>query len=226
MWIQKSPIPFSMSSFSPAREIFAWGIFAVIVFVVDSPQSTFAQEVIAAPKIQQNQLTEQAEQNVPAKQVSEDAAAAKDAAAVKEQQELHAKLEKYLSGTKWTGNFLMDGKDGLIKERYEILSAKKSEFGDKWNLVARIKYGNKDATLPLPPMDIKFAGNTPVITVDGLFFPGFGTFDARVVIRRGKYAGTWQHDKVGGHLFGTIEKMSDEESKAAQELLKKNKMDD
>jgi hypothetical protein len=139
--------------------------------------------------------------------------------------ELYDRLETYLSGTKWTGNFLMDGKDGLIKERYEILSAKKSEFGDKWNLVARIKYGDHDATLPLPPMDIKFAGKTPVITVDGLFFPGFGTFDARVVIRKGKYAGTWQHGEVGGHLFGTIEKMTDEEIQAVKTLLKKQKID-
>lgn len=144
--------------------------------------------------------------------------------AVKPANKLHQKLEKYLTGTKWAGNFLMDGKDGLIKERYEILSAKKSEFGDKWNLVARIKYGDHDATLPLPPLDIKFAGNTPVITVDRLFFPGFGTFDARVVIRRGKYAGTWQHDKAGGHLFGTIQKMTDKEIEAAKALLEKNKI--
>ncbi|MEL7496690.1 MAG: hypothetical protein AAFN77_03725 [Planctomycetota bacterium] len=123
---------------------------------------------------------------------------------------LEAKLAKYLSGTKWVGNFTM-GDDKMRTERYEILSAEKSEYGDKWNLIARIKYGDKDMSFALPPIDIKFAGNTPVITVDKVFFPGFGTFDARVVIRRGKYAGTWQHDKVGGHLFGTITKMSDEE---------------
>lgn len=220
MWIQKSAIPSSMSNISFMRCIFAPTMMAIIIFAVASQQSAIAQEVIAAPKIEQNQLSEQTEQNKPALQSSEDAAAAK------KQQELYDKLEKYLSGTKWTGNFLMDGKDNMIKERYEILSAKKSEFGDKWNLVARIKYGTHDATLPLPPLDIKFAGTTPVITVDGLFFPGFGTFDARVVIRRGKYAGTWQHDKVGGHMFGTIEKMSDEEMKATQELLKKNKIED
>lgn len=133
---------------------------------------------------------------------------------------LHDKLAKYLSGTKWTGNFTMgDGK--TITEYYEILSAEKAELGDKWNLVARIKYGGKDRTLPLPPIDIKFAGKTPVITVDRVLFPGFGTFDARVVIRRGKYAGTWQHDAVGGHLFGTIERMSDEELDAGQKKVEK-----
>ena len=106
------------------------------------------------------------------------------------EQELIARLEKYLTGTKWTGNFIIEGKDGLINEHYEILSAEKSEFGDKWNLIARIKYGGHDTTLPLPPIEIKFAGKTPVITVDRAFIPGLGTFDARVVIRQGKYAGT------------------------------------
>lgn len=123
---------------------------------------------------------------------------------------LHEKLSKYLTGTKWTGNFTM-GEGKTRTERYEIITAKKGEKGDQWNLVARIKYGDKDMTFPLPPIDIKFAGNTPVITVDRVFFPGFGTFDARVVIRRGKYAGTWQHDSVGGHMFGKIEKMTEDE---------------
>ena len=135
-----------------------------------------------------------------------------------EQKALHDKLAKYLSGTKWTGNFTM-GDDKKITEYYEILSAEKSEYGDSWNLIARIKYGGQDRTFPLPPIDIKFAGKTPVITVDKVLFPGFGTFDARVVIRRGKYAGTWQHDRVGGHMFGTIERMSDEELEASRKKI-------
>lgn len=130
---------------------------------------------------------------------------------------LHDKLAKYLSGTKWTGEFTMTGKKETRTEHYEIISAEKGEIGDYWNLVARIKYGGKDATLPLPPIEIKFAGGTPVITVDKAFFPGFGTFDARVLIRKGQYAGTWAHIgegvNIGGHMFGTIEKMDPEEIK-------------
>ncbi len=137
-----------------------------------------------------------------------------------ETKELHDKLAKYLTGTKWTGKFTLDGKPGTNEEYYEILSAEKGETGDTWNLIARIKYGGKDMTLPLPPLDIKFAGRTPVITIDRLFVPGFGTFDARVVIRQGKYAGTWAHRgegmNVGGHLFGSIEKMTAEELQQAQ----------
>jgi hypothetical protein len=33
-----------------------------------------------------------------------------------------------------------------------------------------------------------------------------GTFTARVLFYEDRYAGTWQHGKVGGHMFGKIEK--------------------
>ncbi len=144
---------------------------------------------------------------------------------------LHQKLAKYLSGTKWSGQFTMSGKAETRTEHYEILSAEKGEIGDYWNLVARIKYGDHDTTLPLPPIEIKFAGGTPVITIDKVFFPGFGTFDARVLIRKGQYAGTWAHvagekgGGVGGHMFGTIEKMDAEEVKKKAEAVKGNTED-
>lgn len=131
--------------------------------------------------------------------------------------ELYAKLEKRLTGTKWIGNFTQTGKDldELTTEEYQILSAKKLDEGEYWSLIVRIKYGKNDMTLPLPPVEILWAGRTPVITIDRLMIPLLGTFDARVIIRGDKYAGTWNHDKVGGHLFGTIEKLpaSDDKKK-------------
>jgi len=136
---------------------------------------------------------------------------------------LHAKLAKYLSGTKWTGQFTVTGSDETKTEHYEILSAEKNEVGDFWNLVARIKYGDHDQTLPLPPIEIKFAEKTPVITIDKVRFPGFGTFDARVLIRQGKYAGTWAHSGgKGGHLFGTIGPMDEEEVKEKTKQVEDN----
>ncbi len=129
-------------------------------------------------------------------------------------QALHEKLSKYLTGTKWTGQFTMSGQAETRTEYYEILTAEKNEVGDYWNLVARIKYGDHDQTFPLPPIEIKFADRTPVITIDKVTFPGFGTFDARVLIRQGKYAGTWAHSGgVGGHLFGVIERMDVDQAK-------------
>ncbi len=129
--------------------------------------------------------------------------------------ELYKKLANRLTGTKWVGNFTVTGQDlgNLTAEEYEILSAKKAEKGEFWNLTVRIKYGKNDMTLPLPPIEILWAGKTPVITVDRLAIPLLGTFDARVIIRGDKYAGTWSHDNVGGHLFGTIEKLPQQPEK-------------
>ncbi len=127
------------------------------------------------------------------------------------------KLAKYLTNTRWTGQFTVTGKDTPpTSEHYEITQAIKAEEGDYWNLVVRIKYGANDTTLPLPPIEIKWAGETPVITVDKVTIPGLGTFDARVLIRGGQYAGTWSHDEVGGHLFGKIEKLEAEPQGSAK----------
>jgi hypothetical protein len=108
------------------------------------------------------------------------------------------KLEKELTGAKMTGQF-------TVKEEYTIESAKKLDEGDLWLIKARIKYGDKDSVFPVP-VEIRWAGDTPVITLDKVAIPGLGTFSSRVIIYDGKYAGTWQHDQVGGHLFGTIGK--------------------
>jgi hypothetical protein len=64
-------------------------------------------------------------------------------------------------------------------------------------------------------LDVKWAGTTAVITLDDLTIPGLGTFSSRVVIDDGKYAGTWRHDKVGGHLFGVVEKLTEQEKEQA-----------
>lgn len=64
------------------------------------------------------------------------------------------------------------------------------------------------------PLEIKWAGDTPVITLTDLAIPGLGTFTARVVIYDNKYAGTWQHGQVGGSLFGRIEKVQQEKAEA------------
>jgi hypothetical protein len=91
------------------------------------------------------------------------------------------------------------------EEEYTITSALKLDEPDMWLLKARVKYGRTDGTYPIP-LEIKWAGDTPVITMTSMEIPGLGTFSTRVVLYEGRYAGTWQHGDVGGHLFGTIEK--------------------
>ena len=128
------------------------------------------------------------------------------------QADLIKKLQETLNGCKMVGSFTVTGKEDVTPkpEEYTITSAMKLEEPDLWMIKARIKYGKTDSTVPIP-LEIKWAGDTPVITLTNLTIPGMGTFSSRVVIYEGRYAGTWQHDKVGGHLFGTIEKLPAEQ---------------
>lgn len=135
-----------------------------------------------------------------------------------------AKLAEYLSGVKFVGSFTVTGNAQRPPEpeSYYILSAAKMDDGDWWKLTARIKYATHDLTIPMA-MEIKWAGETPVITVDQMLVPGLGSFDARVLIRKGSYAGTWAHDEIGGQLFGRLEKMTAEELAEVKAEAEKNR---
>lgn len=120
-------------------------------------------------------------------------------------------FEKYLSNSVLSGSFTMDGQslNKLEEERYEIKSAKKLEGDDNlWEIKTRIKYGTKDLTVPVV-VNLEWVGRTPMIVLDSVTIPGMGTFSARVVFHDRKYAGTWKHDNVGGHLFGRVEPAAD-----------------
>ncbi len=111
-----------------------------------------------------------------------------------------------LSGSTLVGHFTIDGQDNskLKPERYEIAAVRKDANG-QWFVDARIKYGKVDATVPVP-VDVQWAGDTPLILVTDLTIPLVGSeFSARVLFHDGRYAGTWKHGKIGGHMWGTIE---------------------
>ncbi len=118
-----------------------------------------------------------------------------------------AKLAAYLTGAKFVGKFTIDGKpDAAPKmEEYLISKCEKLPAKNMYRFTARIRYGDVDNEVPME-LKVLWSGNTPVITLDSLWIPGMGTFGARVLIHADRYAGTWQHDEVGGHLFGKIEK--------------------
>ena len=70
----------------------------------------------------------------------------------------------------------------------------------------RIKYGKLDTKLPVT-VPLLWAGETPMVSLTDASIPGLGEgFSARVLFHDDRYAGTWQHGKVGGHMFGRIEK--------------------
>jgi len=121
--------------------------------------------------------------------------------------ELAKKLEQLLTGAKMTGTYTVFGKEDKAPaaEEYTIVSAQRVE-GETWLVKARIKYGKTDTTVPVP-LEIQWAGETPIITMTDMSIPGLGdSFSTRVVIYDGMYAGTWAHGKVKGHMFGTISK--------------------
>ncbi|WP_339733576.1 hypothetical protein [uncultured Gimesia sp.] len=134
-----------------------------------------------------------------------DAAQQDDAA--KQREMLEKKFETQMSGATLVGHFTVDGKTNgkpPREERYEIASAKKLN-GDQWLITARIKYGKNDVNVPMP-LNVFWAGDTPVISLTNLTIPGLGNaFTSRVMFFEGRYAGTWQHGKVGGNLWGRIE---------------------
>lgn len=114
------------------------------------------------------------------------------------------RLADYLSSTAFEGKFTVDGNNGDPKtERYTIKSCEKLPTKDLYRMKAHIKYGSVDQEVPLD-LKILWSGSTPVITLESIWIPGMGTFDAHVLIRGDRYAGTWQHGEKGGHLFGKI----------------------
>jgi hypothetical protein len=105
------------------------------------------------------------------------------------------------------GSFTVDGRTGdpPKPERYEIESAVPAS-DDLWVFTVRIKYGNLDTKLPVT-VPLKWAGDTPMVCLTNANLPGLGEgFSARVLFHEDRYAGTWQHGAVGGHMFGKIER--------------------
>ncbi len=129
---------------------------------------------------------------------------AADSPAPKDKAELEKALAESLTNTSLVGTFSIAGREGNKAERYDITKAEKLE-GDTWLITARIKYGDKDVLFPVP-VKVYWADDTPVISLTNMTIPGLGTFTSRVMFYGDRYAGTWQHDKVGGHMWGILEK--------------------
>ena len=131
---------------------------------------------------------------------------------------LEKQLAEKLSASTLVGAFTVDGKnDGKPprSERYEIVKVSKLR-DDYWVFNARIRYGNVDVTVPIT-LKVFWAGDTPVVSLTNLTIPGMGTFTARVMFYGDRYVGTWQHGKVGGHMFGKIEKTKPDKADPAKD---------
>ena len=121
------------------------------------------------------------------------------------QPELEAKFKATLTKATFTGRWcgIKDGKLGPEKEdKYTILGVNKVG-GDVWLINARIQYGGKDITAPIP-VQVKWAGDTAVIIVDDVGVPGSGSYSARLLIYKNTYAGSWTGGDHGGLMNGVI----------------------
>lgn len=126
------------------------------------------------------------------------------AADTDKQAELEKKFEKAMNNVALVGSFTVTGKDNkLTTERYVISKVVKVQDGF-WLFHARIQYNRTDLTVPLL-LEVKWAGDTPVIVVDKVKVPGGGTYSARVLIYDNQYVGTWNAGDHGGQMFGHIE---------------------
>jgi hypothetical protein len=119
---------------------------------------------------------------------------------------LEAALSKMLSGATLEGSYTQAGPGSdpakIDREKYTLGEVKRVA-GEVWQFPARIEYGGKDITLPIL-LPVRWAGDTPVVVVDRVDLPGFGSVSARVLFFEGHYAGYWKHGDHSGNLFGVI----------------------
>lgn len=143
------------------------------------------------------------------------------------QEELERQFAETMSGSTLVGSFTSvnfaapaeedkngqnDGQEGektepapkLKQDRYTLGKVAKIK-DDTWLFESRIQYGKHDVTVPLM-IQVKWAGDTPMITLSDLTIPGLGTFSARILVYRDHYAGMWVHGDHGGQMFGRIVK--------------------
>jgi hypothetical protein len=142
--------------------------------------------------------------------VTNEAAAARQA--------VEADFGKLLTGATLVGSFTVDAagpvdpKQLLKPDRYELATVSKVN-GDFWLFV----YVHKGVPIPLT-MKILWAGKTPVLTLDEFTIAGMGTYSARLMFHGDRYAGTWQHGKSGGLMFGKIETAKFKKERLAKPL--------
>jgi hypothetical protein len=120
--------------------------------------------------------------------------------------ELERQFADRMRGVALVGYFTVAGREdrGTRPDRYEISSVEK--VGDaEWRFNARMEDSGLDVTLPIV-VDMLWAGDTPMITMTEASIPTLGTFTVRVFFYGDRYAGTWQHGPVGGHMYGRVEK--------------------
>jgi len=120
---------------------------------------------------------------------------------------LEKEFQESMSGVILTGRFTRQDGNALAEDKYTI--DKVAKVGDDlWRFSARIKYGGQEMTVPIS-IHVKWAGDTPVLTLTDESVAGMGKYTARIVIYKGQYSGIWGAGQGrGGQMFGTIAKIT------------------
>jgi hypothetical protein len=119
--------------------------------------------------------------------------------------DLEKKFQDALSGATLVGNSTRLNKPGVSGEERYVIEKVSKLTADLWLFQTRLRFGSHDLPLPLP-ITVKWAGDTPIITLTDFSIPGLGTYTARVLIYRDQYAGTWSGKNEGGQMFGRVVK--------------------
>ncbi len=122
--------------------------------------------------------------------------------------ETERRFAESMRGVTMVGTFTVAGREDRTPgpDRYEIASVEKVG-DDLWRFNAKMDCCGVAGSQGIPiVVPMRFVGDTPVIMMTDTSLPGIGTFTVRVFFYGDRYAGTWQHGKVGGHLSGLIQK--------------------
>ena len=113
-------------------------------------------------------------------------------------------FQQMLNNVILVGFFTVGDRPELHDDRYVIESVTKVKDG-LWRFAARVQYNKKDMPVAIN-VPVFFAGDTPVLSLTRQAVEGLGTYDTRLVIYKGGYAGTWGGGAGGGKMFGNIVK--------------------
>jgi hypothetical protein len=121
-----------------------------------------------------------------------------------DQAALERQFEAMLNNATLVGRFTADGAEGTPREDRYSLGTVKHVAGDMWVITAKIGRGQQAFPLPIP---VKWAGDTPVISVTNFGIPGMGSYTARVVFYNDHYAGFWSAGPDHqGTMYGRVER--------------------
>jgi hypothetical protein len=121
--------------------------------------------------------------------------------------DLERQFAERMRGVSLVGAYTVAGPDRPARaDRYGISSVEK--VGENlWRFNASMQCCGVNGDIPVV-VPLRWIGDTPMIMMTDTTLPGLGTFTVRLFFYGDRYAGTWQHEKVGGLMSGRIEKQT------------------